>query len=66
MYTVTATKQGTPFATFELIAANALAAIEQAEQALRLRAREYHISEKAGQLRLVEWTGVEFMVRRKG
>lgn len=64
MYTVTATRQGTPFASLDLSAANALAAIEQAERQLRLQARQYHISEKAGQSRLVEWTGYEFTARK--
>lgn len=64
MYTVTATRQGMPFASLDLPAADALAAIEQAEQALRLKAQTYHISEKAGTTRQVSWTGVEFTARR--
>lgn len=64
MYTVTATKQGVPFATLNLPAPTALAAIEAAEQALKLKVREYHISEGENKTREVNWTGVEFTARR--
>lgn len=63
-YAVTASRLGTPLTSLVLTAADALAAIEQAEQALRLKVQEYHISEKAGAVRLVQWTGVEFTARR--
>jgi len=64
VYTVTATRQGCVIANLDLPATDALAAIEQAERRLRLQARQYHISEKAGQSRLVEWTGYEFTARK--
>lgn len=64
MYTVTATRQGCIITTLNLLAADALTAIEQAERQLRLRTRTYHISERPGQTRQVEWTGVEFTARR--
>lgn len=63
-YAVTASQRGCIIATLTQVATDALAAIEQAEQALRLQARTYHISERPGQTRQVEWTGVEFTARR--
>lgn len=64
MYTVTATRQGCVIANLNLPAANALAAIEQAERQLRLKMRTYQISEGEHKTREVSWTGVEFTARR--
>jgi hypothetical protein len=63
-YDVTASKQGSTFATIRVSADNALVAINQAEMELHLKRQSLSLSDKAGNVRQVVWTGYDMQARR--